>query len=945
MECNKEEAIRAKEIAERKMQNKDYSGARKIALKAQQLYPDLENISQLILVCDVHLSAESMVDGKVKDWYGILKIESTADEASIKKQYRKLALLLHPDKNKFAGASDAFKFIVEAHGVLIDPAKRLLYNHTINKNSRLNPVPPRHQANKNPSGKKQTQSQFVGKTTTSFPKFATQQQQPQKPIRETFWTMCPYCTVKYQYYREVINKNFKCQRCEKTFTGYEFKNQTTAKPTPWSQPNQGFSKHTNGGKVGSQKNGSFESHKKESFAKMGTSEVGEGSNAKSKFFAKVGEKRKMQTNKSSETRDSDSIKREKNYFVERNGDAKSKQDFGSSSESYPKSTRAKMNISYSESLSDNGIESPSKKAKSKGTIRANERSVSEKDASTLNQFEKKENSMPMEEDNLNKVKQKEAMENGENTSGGPNGGISPDSSSDLSDVPEILECADPDFNDFEKDRREDCFTEGQVWALYDPLDAMPRFYARIRKVFTSSEFKLSISWLEADPDDDDEIKWVDAELPVSCGKYRNGDTENTRDRLMFSHRMDWEKGSKRNIFKIYPRKGETWALFKDWDMTWHSNPESKSKFEFEFVEILSDYCEQDGVSVAYLGKLKGFSCLFCRTTRGEMDSFRIPHHQLFRFSHRVPSFSLTGAEREGVPKDSFELDPASLPPNIVEIDIPFEPKPEVETVAISDESSQKTEKKTESDSVEKKTETESEGSSYYSIESPEAFEIPEAEFFNFDTEKSPENFHPGQFWALYSDEDGLPKYYAKIKNAVHNPEFKVHITWLNSCSSISYVDKDFPIGCGTFKHMKSSATSYTDTGSFSHLLRVDYTDKKDIYAIYPNKGEVWAVYKNWSLKMTCSDLENCEYDFVEVLEENESAFKGLVLEMVSGYKSVFKPHLRSDMSPVSIEIVRSEVLRFSHRVPAFRLTDQKSGGLRGYWEFDPAALPIEMVLK
>ena len=54
MECNKEEALRAKELAEKKMQNKDFIGARKFALKAQQLYPELENITQMLIVCDVH---------------------------------------------------------------------------------------------------------------------------------------------------------------------------------------------------------------------------------------------------------------------------------------------------------------------------------------------------------------------------------------------------------------------------------------------------------------------------------------------------------------------------------------------------------------------------------------------------------------------------------------------------------------------------------------------------------------------------------------------------------------------------------------------------------------------------------------------------------------------------------------------------------------------------
>ncbi|CAA6663482.1 unnamed protein product [Spirodela intermedia] len=127
MECNKEEAVRAKAIAEKKMQCRDFIGARKMVLKAQQLFPDLENVSQMLTVCQVHCSAEIKVIGS-EDWYGILQVEPTADESLIKKQYRKLALLLHPDKNKFAGAEAAFKLVGEAHRTLSDKSKRSVYD-------------------------------------------------------------------------------------------------------------------------------------------------------------------------------------------------------------------------------------------------------------------------------------------------------------------------------------------------------------------------------------------------------------------------------------------------------------------------------------------------------------------------------------------------------------------------------------------------------------------------------------------------------------------------------------------------------------------------------------------------------------------------------------------------------------------------------------------------
>ncbi|KAF0896691.1 hypothetical protein E2562_027036 [Oryza meyeriana var. granulata] len=120
MECNREEAFRAREVAVRKIEKKDFNGAQKIVLKAQKLFPELENISQLLNICHVHCAAEANVNGQT-DWYGILQVEATADDATIRKQYRKLAFSLHPDKNSFAGAEAAFKLEIcfQINGVIL----------------------------------------------------------------------------------------------------------------------------------------------------------------------------------------------------------------------------------------------------------------------------------------------------------------------------------------------------------------------------------------------------------------------------------------------------------------------------------------------------------------------------------------------------------------------------------------------------------------------------------------------------------------------------------------------------------------------------------------------------------------------------------------------------------------------------------------------------------
>lgn len=64
-----------------------------------------------------------------RDYYEILGVEKTADDATIKAAYRKLAKKYHPDMNP--GDKDAeakFKEASEAYGVLSDPEKRRQYD-------------------------------------------------------------------------------------------------------------------------------------------------------------------------------------------------------------------------------------------------------------------------------------------------------------------------------------------------------------------------------------------------------------------------------------------------------------------------------------------------------------------------------------------------------------------------------------------------------------------------------------------------------------------------------------------------------------------------------------------------------------------------------------------------------------------------------------------------
>ncbi|KAF3627597.1 hypothetical protein T459_11631 [Capsicum annuum] len=152
-------------------------------------------------------------------------------------------------------------------------------------------------------------------------------------------------------------------------------------------------------------------------------------------------------------------------------------------------------------------------------------------------------------------------------------------------LPEVYDYHDAEFSDFDKHRAQDCFARDQIWACFDTVDGMPRFYMHIRKVVQSPEFKVLFSWLEAHPEDQKQKAWVRAELPVGCGKFRCGSKQFTFDRLIFSHQVHCEV-----------------------DKT-----DNHRKYKYEIVEILSDYVVDVGVQVCYLEKVTRFVSLFQRT--------------------------------------------------------------------------------------------------------------------------------------------------------------------------------------------------------------------------------------------------------------------------------------------------------------------------------------------
>ncbi|KAI3974932.1 hypothetical protein MKX01_005043 [Papaver californicum] len=915
MECNKEEAIRAKEIAEKKMQDNDFVGARKTAVKAQQLYPGLENISKILIVCDVHCSAESNVFGSEKDWYAVLQVDQTADVGSINKQFRKLALLLHPDKNTFPGSEGAFKLIGEAQKMLVDPVRRKMYDMKCSQAMKQNkPKPTRNRKAKEEPGV----HPHPGNPQQSNQQAQQQQQQKTQPEasngRYSFWTLCHFCNVRYEYQIQFLGKGLRCPNCAKVFTGLEVGPQGTTSGGNESFAQKKEDPRQDGRKIGSEKS---------------TTKVGGDSEAKGREDANL--------HKGDVNRANGMKTENKPSGNETRKRGRKSTDTGECS---PKKSRVNEPPNAAQGQGETTIESDASK-----TDEALNSSADLKE----NKVERHEGRTPHEKSFLN----------GKDRAGECNDG--------KEEAVEADKVPLAGFYDFNKDKS---FAAGQIWAVYDHFDVMPRFYARIRKVF-SSDFKVRMTLLEADSEDQDVIDWMTEDLPVACGKFKHSKNEYTEDPSKFSHRVEWAKILGKCPYMIYPRKGETWALYKNWDIKWSSDPDNHRNYEYEFVEVHSDYSEKSGIKITYLVKITGFVNLFRPTIANAKDLLHIPPNEILRFSHRVPSYRMSGEEREDVYEGYFELDPASLPSDIGKISDPIHMEVNIgrgdpdSNGLLNSPRMQRTNKPQEStnpdenagqpiqknhigsdpvnnaDGLDTMRSVEKQRSTLPSFVDP-IKPNPEALYYDFKKDKLSHKFVPGQIWAMYCDFDGLPKFYAHIKKVELSPSFKLQIRWLESCSlpkgATQWLDKEIPVCCGTFKHGQKA--EFDETASFSHMSRPVTFSKTNKFEINPRKGEVWALYKNFNPKLSHSDLDKCEYEIVEVREVKPQLIQVLVLEQdceAVHFGTIFKTKRNGQY--FTMEIPAVDLLRFSHQIPAFQLTNKVHEKLQGCWELDPDALP------
>ncbi|KVI06762.1 uncharacterized protein LOC112509749 [Cynara cardunculus var. scolymus] len=202
------EAERLLGIAEKLLQGKDLNGCRDFALLAQETEPLLDGSDQILAVVDVLIAADKRINNN-PDWYGILQLDSRRnDDDLIKRQYRRLALLLHPDKNRFPFADAAFKLVADAWALLSDASRKSAYDNELFAFSKVDLVSMRKQREKEDQNHPIQRDKIPVRRN---PADAANQ------MGANIWTACPYCYNLYEYPNMYAGCCLRCSNCKRAF--------------------------------------------------------------------------------------------------------------------------------------------------------------------------------------------------------------------------------------------------------------------------------------------------------------------------------------------------------------------------------------------------------------------------------------------------------------------------------------------------------------------------------------------------------------------------------------------------------------------------------------------------------------------------------------------------------------------------------------------------------
>ncbi|KAK9080579.1 hypothetical protein SSX86_000337 [Deinandra increscens subsp. villosa] len=465
-----------------------------------------------------------------------------------------------------------------------------------------------------------------------------------------------------------------------------------------------------------------------------------------------------------------------------------------------------------------------------------------------------------------------------------------------------------DFYSFDTYRTPECFELRDIWAVHCNLTE-PSIGSRYGQICQKSGGEAEVAWLRPIPLTEGERRWFDAGMPVACGSFCL-DTERSGTiglKGVFSYKCSWDSGVTEELYEIYPKKGEVWAVYDNFDLEeWSYNPDIIKECSFKPVEIITDYSIYNGVECGQLVKVDGFRTIFERQT-GETGNFHIGPRDLYMLAHNVPAYRFTGGEIYGVHDGMFELDqlalrnPGQEPNNQTMVE---EKDPDLLVPTLNPNPSP-----------------------HSSVLGP-----------NW----AANDFTTGQVWATYSGKDSMPRQYVLINSMISpsglsatvlepDPVFDLETNWKS---------RNLPIACGMFRPKEVKVN--VEISQFSHLVNCFKSTTNFVYKIFPTKGEIWAVFKNWKSGWNRVNYDNCKCWVVEVLSDFSDGEKMMVARLVEvkGCLTFFQRMQGEDGFEMVRGFSKSEMLCFSHRIPAFRVPGIGGHGIpESSWHLEPMALP------
>ncbi|XP_030524842.1 uncharacterized protein LOC115737035 isoform X1 [Rhodamnia argentea] len=737
---SKQEALLLKGLAETRFKSSNLKSALKCARRAHRLCPSLDGLAGMI-------TSLSILDSAAKsppEYYKILQVEPFSHINVIKKQYKKLALALHPDKNAGLGSDDAFKVVGEAFQFLSDRVKRKEYDVGL---------------------RVRMQEEAVEGLNAA----------------ETFWTACSRCRLLHQFERKYLGHSLVCPSCRKSFKAMEVEGEEEdGEGSEGGVGCEGLKRKAGSVDVGVKRKVSSEDRTrdvelKEKVGGRGEIEAsngdhggGSGENGAGRIGVYVGVKRKV--SRDGRTRDVKSKEKvgsggeiegssgdrgggsggwgagrigvyvgakRKVSSDGRTRDVKLKEKVGGGGEiegsngdcggrggewgggrlrrresrertgaittvaKQPEKkgrkaeeetmTLAEMKLKVNKKINKEKMklkEKEKEKEKDDGGKKAEDdgegrRQVSKKDGAfevaSTQEISKRSGALAIEirYSRRSRTSGIRRQSNSERRDGlefemqitvpkkRPNLELEKSRGSTSKDLA-AMAVVDSDFYDFDKDRVERSFKKGQVWAVYDDIDGQPRHYGLVNEVICINPFKVRLCWLDVQYSIvQDLVGQEKVGFHLSCGRFKVAEETIVKSVNIFSHVVDCERAA-REIYRIYPKKGSVWAVFKEGVLdAERRNLSDRDTCCYDIVICLTTYSEVHGLSMAYLEKVDCFKTVFQRREIGLHAIRWLEKDGVNLFSHQIPARRLSGSDVPDCLKECWELDPASLPSHLL----------------------------------------------------------------------------------------------------------------------------------------------------------------------------------------------------------------------------------------------------------------------------------------